>query len=275
MTRICALLSTLLFAACLPEPRLVDSFDDALPAESLWGLDVVVGAGDLRVIGEEELPDILVSVRVYSVLSDCNHDEDALADMSYELYAADDGAARLWVDIDPERFDYYADVEVRVPAAMAAIVRDGSGDVWVENVAALELDDETGDAQIERIAGDVKVQDGTGDLLILDVGGAVTLDDGGGDAQIRDIAGPLQVIDGGGDLWMEGIGAAVRVEDAGGDLMLREVQGDAALWDSSGDIDVEHVSGTVTIRDGSGDIRASDVGDLEIIEDDGGDVWWE
>ncbi|MFH1468770.1 MAG: DUF4097 family beta strand repeat-containing protein [Pseudomonadota bacterium] len=275
MSHLPKLLPVLLLAACLPGPRLVEAFDDAIPAEGLTGLEVVVGAGDLRIVGEEGLDEVRVSVRVYSSLSDCKHDEGALEDLSYELYASDVGTARLWVDIEPDRFDYYADVEVRVPAAMTADVRDGLGDLWVEGVAALTLDDENGDAQIERIAGDVVVNDGTGDLMILDVGGALTLDDGSGDTEIRGVAGPVDITDGSGDLWIEGVGAPVRVVDESGDLDLRDVRGDAFLDDGTGDIDVEHVTGTVTVRDGSGDIRAVDVGDLEILEDGGGEVWWE
>jgi hypothetical protein len=264
-----------LAVACFPEARLVESFDDVLGAEGLDSLHAVVGAGDLRVEGEEGLDHIAVEVRIYTQLAPCDEDAEVLDDMDYDLYANDEGEARLWVDMDADWQSYWADVTIRMPAAMALDLRDGSGDIDISDVAALVMDDESGDADIEGIAGDVEIEDGSGDLTIIHVGGRLTVDDASGDIDIRDQAGSVDIVDGSGDLWLEEAFADVRIDDEGGDMDLRKIDGDVEIEDGSGDIDVRQVTGVVTIHDDGGDIHAQDVGDLEVVEDSSGEVDWD
>ncbi len=266
---------SLLAVGCFPEAKLIDRIDDALPAEGVTLLDVVVGAGDLRVEGIEGLEEIQVEVRVYSQSGDCEADEEILEGMNYELYAADDGEARLWVDLEDEWWGYWADVTIQAPAELALEIRDSTGDIDISSFAALELDDENGDVDIEYITGDVEIEDGTGDMRLAHIGGALTIDDGNGDLDIRDVAGPVQLFDGSGDTWLEEVYADVLIEDGNGDLDIRKIDGDVAIQDGSGDIDVRDVSGTVSIRDGNGDIHVENVGDLEVVEDGSGDIDWD
>lgn len=266
---------TILAVACFPEPRLVEQLDDAIESEGLTSLDIVVGAGDLRVEGIEGLDQILVEVRIYTQTTDCDGDAEVLDDMDYELYATTDGGARLWVDMDDDWLGYWADVTVQAPAELALDVRDGTGDIDISGFASLVLDDENGDVDIEGILGDVEIEDGTGDLTLLHVGGAVSIDDGNGDLDIRDVAGPVELFDGTGDAWIEDIRADVLIEDGSGDLDLRLIDGDVTIDDGTGDIDVRDVRGVVTIHDGSGDIHVQNVGDLEVIEDGSGDIDWD
>ena len=261
--------------ACIPEERLVTELGGSLAVEDLTVLDVVVGAGDIRVEGQEGLAEISVEVRIYTQFSSCDQDEEVLADMDFELYANDDGEARLWVDMDDEWGGYWADVVVLLPTEMALELRDTTGDIDVSDVASLELDDGTGDANIERVLGDVEIEDGSGDLHIEHVGGSVQLNDDTGDIDILDVAGAVEVVDGSGDLWLEEVWSSVRIEDGTGDMDLRFIDGAAIIEDGSGDIDVRDVTGVVRIHDGSGDIHAEQVGDLEVIEDGGGEVDWD
>jgi hypothetical protein len=264
-----------LAVGCFPEERLVQVFDEALPAEGLTALHVVAGSGDLRIEGQEGLEEIRVEVRVYTQLADCDEDEEALDSMDYELYASTDGEARLWVDMDDDWMAYWADVTVYAPVELALDVRDTGGDIDITGFASLVLDDENGDASIEWIAGDVEIEDGTGDLHLSHIGGALTLNDGNGDTDILDVAGPVEIADGTGDLWIEELWSDIRIEDGSGDMDLRFIDGDVVIDDGTGDIDVRDVSGTVRIHDGSGDIHAENVGDLEVIEDGSGDIDWD
>jgi len=266
---------SILAVACFPEPRLMEQLDDAIPAEGLTTLNIVVGAGDLRVEGIEGLDQIQVEVRIYSQGGDCDGDAEILDDMDYELYATEDGQARLWVDVDEGWMGFWADVTVQAPADMALEIRDGMGDIDISDFASLVLDDENGDADIEGILGDVEIEDGTGDLTLLHVGGAVSINDGNGDIDMLDVAGPVELFDGTGDTWMEDIRAEVLIEDGSGDLDLRTIDGDVTIDDGSGDIDIRDVRGVVSIHDGSGDIHVENVEDLEVIEDGSGDIDWD
>lgn len=264
-----------LAVACFPEERMVETFDEVLPAEGLTALHVVAGSGDLRIEGQEGLEEIRVEVRVYTQLADCDEDEEAMDSMDYELYASTDGEARLWVDMDDDWMAYWADVTVYAPAELALDVRDTGGDIDITSFASLVLDDENGDTTIEWIAGDVEIEDGTGDLRLDHIGGALTIDDGNGDTDILDVAGPVEIYDGTGDLWIEEVWSDLRIEDGSGDMDLRFIDGDVTIDDGTGDIDVRDVRGTVSIHDGSGDIHAENVGDLEVIEDGSGDIDWD
>ncbi len=267
--------TALLVTACIPEERLVTELNGALPAEGLLTLDVVVGSGDLRIEGQEGLEEITVEVRVITQFSSCDEDEEVLDDMDFELYASDKGEARLWVDVDDDWGAYWADVTVYAPAELALDVRDTMGDIDISGFSSLVLDDESGDAEIDGILGDVEIEDGTGDLRIQHVGGALLLNDGTGDTDILDVVGVVEVYDGTGDLWMEEVYSNVRIEDGNGDMDLRFIDGNVTIDDGSGDIDVRDVTGTVSIHDGNGDIHAEDVGDLEVIEDGSGDIDWD
>jgi DUF4097 and DUF4098 domain-containing protein YvlB len=264
-----------LAVACFPEERMVQQYDDVLPAEGLTSLHVVMGSGDLRIEGREGLDEIRVEVRVFTQLADCDGDAEVLDDMDYELYATTEGEARLWVDVDDDWMAYWADVTVYAPAALALDVRDTNGDIDISDFASLVLDDENGDTTIERIAGDVEIEDGTGDLRLAHIGGALTIDDGNGDIDVLDVVGPVEIADGTGDLWIEELWSNLRIEDGNGDMDLRFIDGDVVIDDGTGDIDVRDVTGTVTIHDGSGDIHAENVGDLEVIEDASGDIDWD
>ncbi len=273
-TRILIPLS-ILAVACFPEPRLVEIIEDGLPAEGLTTLDIVVGSGDLMVEGIEGLDQIQVEVRIRSQNGDCDGDSEILDDMDYELYATDDGEARLWVDVDEDWMGYWADVTVRAPSDLALEIRDGLGDIYVTGFASLDLDDENGDTTIDLIAGDVEIEDGTGDLSLFEIGGAVSIDDGNGDIELVGILGPVELFDGSGDTFIEAVQSDVMIEDESGDLIIRTIDGDVTIDDGTGDIIVRDVTGVVRIHDGSGDISATNVGDLEVIEDGSGDIDWD
>ncbi len=270
-----ALLLPLLALACSPQARLVESWDDALPAEGFDTLEVEVGTGDLFIEGLEDLEEIQVEVRVMTHRTSCEHDEDALDGLRYRLEEQADGSAHLQVELDAEHIGYSADVTVYAPARLALQVDDSSGDLTVRSFASLELEDGNGDTDIEQIAADARITDGTGDLRVIGVGGELILDDGNGDLEIRDVAGPVLLEDGGGDLRLESVAADVEIEDGNGDLDVYGVIGDLRIRDGSGDIAVREVTGTVTIHDGNGDIRVEDVGDLDVQESGSGDIVWD
>jgi hypothetical protein len=191
-----------LAVACFPEERMVQQYDDVLPAEGLTSLHVVMGSGDLRIEGREGLDEIRVEVRVFTQLADCDGDAEVLDD----------------VDVDDDWMAYWADVTVYAPAALALDVRDTNGDIDISDFASLVLDDENGDTTIERIAGDVEIEDGNGDMDLRFIDGDVVIDDGTGDIDVRDVTGTVTIHDGSGDIHAENVGDLEVIEDASGDI---------------------------------------------------------
>ncbi len=100
---------------------------------------------------------------------------------------------------------------------------------------------------------------------------ALTLDDGSGDVDIKGLQGALRIDDGSGDLFVDN-GASLVLDDGSGDIRISHIQGDVKVDDGSGDINISQISGIVTIDDGSGDIRVEQSLGLTIDDDGSGDL---
>jgi hypothetical protein len=132
------------------------------------------------------------------------------------------------------------DLRIEVPEDLLLDVKDSSGDMLLNNIAGGQL------------------QDSSGDIEINDANGAIVLKDSSGDIDIDQLNGDLTV-----------------ESDSSGDIYAKNIQGEVLVKrDSSGDIRVAHVSDSVIVeRDSSGDIRADDVGgDFRVYKDGSGGI---
>ncbi len=140
----------------------------------------------------------------------------------------------------------------------------------------LDLQDSSGDARIEALAG-LKVRDSSGDLRVADIHGPVEISDSSGDIDVIDVQGDVVVLqDSSGDIDLARISGSARVEvDSSGDLTMRDIGGDATVErDSSGDIEMVRIGGSATVdHDGSGSIRVNEVsGDFRVGRDGTGGI---
>jgi len=137
------------------------------------------------------------------------------------------------------------DLELRVPAGLRVEVEDGSGPLEIRGVAALRLDDGSGEAAVEDVAGDVSIVDGSGSLRVVRVAGALRVRDGSGEIELRDVAGPVTI-----------------EEDGSGGIDVQDTrEGVTVRSDGSGGISVRRVAGDFVVEDdGSGAVRYEDVG---------------
>lgn len=136
-----------------------------LDAVDLTGVLIDAEAGSLDVVGAD-----VDRVRVHGVI--CASDE-GLADNGILIVERRRDAA--WIEVDlPDhgwRGDYVRmDLRVEMPRTLAADIRDGSGGARVTGIAAARIDDGSGDVYVEDIAGAVQVDDGTGEIEIRGVG---------------------------------------------------------------------------------------------------------
>lgn len=209
---------------------------------------------NLTVIGVDGLTGMTVDAWLWSDGPSDAGNLGAIAAFEPTLVMGHKGVAELVIPTPSLATGLSADVVVLVPAEMSLDVLDDGGDVTVQHLAQVVVDDASGDLTIEDIAGDVDVVDGSGDLSLTGIGGDVFVDDGSGDAVLAEIRGHLTLTDGGGDATLSQVLGRVTVDDGSGDLTLRELPS------------------PVTVRDGSGDIDATEVPFLDIVEDSSGDV---
>ncbi|MDJ0748253.1 MAG: hypothetical protein QNJ11_02155 [Woeseiaceae bacterium] len=193
---------------------------DAIGAELL---ELETGAGSLIVEGVAGFDTVEVDARiVVDVISDSKGKKLAEEKAKLELDRSG-GKIRLTADFENGNWDWGSsgrvDVVVRAPAGLELAIYDGAGSMRVVGFIA-----------------DVKIDDGSGSIVV-DTVGALNLEDGSG---------------------------SIKVKNASGDVYIN---------DGSGSITVDSVDGTVTIDDGSGGIDVSDVSeDLIIVEDGSGSV---
>ena len=187
-------------------------------------LDLIARAGSLTIRGREGMTEVRVRGRA------CASSEELLEQVQLESRRSG-GTIHVEVpEVDMGSWrsggNRYASLhlEIDVPMGMVADIEDGSGSTDIDGL------------------GDLRIEDGSGEIRMSNMQGDVTIDDGSGDIVIAGARG------------------TVRVEDGSGSIEVRDVRGDVVVEDGSGSIDVRDVAGDFIVdRDGSGGISHSGV----------------
>jgi hypothetical protein len=119
------------------------------------------------------------------------------------------------------------DLVLEVPPSLPLDVEDGSGSVEVRNVAALKIDDGSGELRIARVSGAVTITDGSGDIVVSEAGSVLVDEDGSGGLRITGVRGSVVVRDdGSGSIDVRDVGGDFTVEhDGSGGIMHDGVRG--------------------------------------------------
>jgi len=218
----------------------------AMDAVDVTTVEIFALAGDLQVRGDTE------TTRVEAEGQACVSREDMLPAIDITVRRVEDRIQVLaeMPDISGETNRRWKDelaimdLSIRLPAGVAVIVHDSSGDMRIRDVASLEVSDSSGEIDIEDVAGDVLVpRDSSGDISMSRVGAVTIQVDSSGEIRIQDAA------------------AVTIANDTSGDIVLDDVAGDVLIGnDSSGRIAVRGVGGSFVVEnDTSGGIRYSNV----------------
>ena len=217
-----------------------NEFSAELSASDAERLTVTAGSGSLIVEGR------LGVSAVTATATTCASEEWMLDEMDVAL-----NRRGSTVDIEtsyPEdawRRDGYAriDLRVEVPLGMPAEIEDGSGSATLSGL------------------GDLRINDGSGELYVEDIRGTLDIEDGSGGIEIRSVQGDVFVDDGSGSMDIVGVTGSVTVEDGSGSMDIRDVGEDVLAYDiGSGMLRVSGVEGGLTVEDGRNErIRYSGV----------------
>ena len=216
------------------------NIDKTLDVSNSETLAISAGAGDLDVTGVSGTGQVIIHGRVCA-------SKDLWLEQSNVTTTSGKHAA---IDVNLPDSDsswssfgnsyVWMDLTIEVPEDLTLDVKDSSGDMLLNNIAAVQIRDSSGDIEIEDARGSVSISDSSGDIEIDKVDGDVTIEsDSSGDIEAMNIIGTVLV-----------------------------------KADSSGDIDVSHVRDNVVVeRDSSGDISADDVGgDFRVLKDGSGGI---
>ena len=231
-----ALLATTLTACDAGRRVLV--VDEEFALGDLTELDLDQRAGDLVIVGEDDSDAVRLVVELRTHRVSNARDEDAKDALRVGLEREGIETGRILAGLHHPPAGYYVDVTVFVPSKMHMRVEDGSGDLAVENLASLRLDDDSGDIDIAQIAGDLVISDDSGDLVAEHIGGHVHIDDASGDIEVADVGGDVEVDDRSGDMVIEHVDGTVTIDDRSGDIVVAGAKDVNVRSDSSGDVTI-------------------------------------
>jgi hypothetical protein len=247
----------ILIFALLPAVALADSYREIrnleLPAGGVTLLEVSCGAGSFAIKGIEGT----ARIRVAAEIEADNVDQDEFQLMADQLIELDlqrePGRILLLANAIKQPFtnaEARINLAVELPLGMNVKIQDGSGPIVVSDlIGKLEIDDDSGSIQIENITGPVRIKDGSGDIEIEDIRGDLEIIDGSGEIRIHGVTGDVTVKDTSGGIEINDIGGSVTVSDGSGSIDIYKVQKNVFIRESeSGKIEVDGVKGRVTIR---------------------------
>jgi hypothetical protein len=214
-----------------------------LDAQSIETLVIDCGAGFLKVKGVEDAEVIEVQAEIF--ISDIDQDRvEEFLEKTMRLYLEKDGdrailesgfdyRSSFWEKIFGDHPRTRIDLTVKVPHRIDLKIDDGSGKIMIENIAgSVRLDDGSGETAIRGIDGDVRIDDGSGELHVSDIGGDVRIDDGSGKIVVSDVRGTVRVDDGSGSIQISGVSQDVIIEDDGsGSVQISDVDGEIVRRD--------------------------------------------
>ncbi|PWF63488.1 hypothetical protein CBX96_10155 [Shewanella sp. BC20] len=202
----------------------------SLDAQDLQALVAETGAGSLEIIGVEGLTQIKLVADIYS-------NDDSKVILTLEKKA---NKAQLKADFESHssfsNYSPYIDLKLQVPAGLALDIDDGSGAIL-----------------INKMTEDIKVKDGSGELVIHG-GNNVSIDDGSGAIEVSQVNGNLAIVDGSGGIQVNDIKGSITIDDGSGEINVANVQNTVTINDGSGDINVVNTKGLTILSAGSGDV---------------------
>ncbi len=119
---------------------------------------------------------------------------------------------------------------------------------------------------------DVKIDDGSGSIFVTDLARNLKIADGSGSIEIRMTAGPVSISDGSGHIELTDITGNLEVKDGSGKINIDRVRGNVRIVDGSGSLTIKDIDGSLTVTDGSGSIEISDVTQNVFIKEAGSGI---
>ncbi len=205
--------------------KLQDTQTLRLSLDDLSQFRIDVGAGKLHVIGDSQLDEIIVEAEIYQNRANDNYELSLeKKSSSRAVLIADANTGSGWSNWNN---DSWIDLTIRVPASLNLDIDDGSGEIKVMDInGKLEIDDGSGKIEIQQIAGDVFIDDGSGSIYARDLGGDIEIDDGSGGIKVRNVAGVVTVADGSGSIDVDGAASFVLADDGSGGVDIDNVSGE-------------------------------------------------
>lgn len=218
-SRLVCVAAVLITSACqLSAPTLQETRELQTTIADDGRFELDVGAGSLRLTGDEKADAIHVRAEIYQTTA---NDDYTLA-----LELEEDGLARLVADTASSFIggSDRIDLSITVPARLNVNINDGSGSITIATlVGDLDIEDGSGSLRVSDVQGNLVVDDGSGSITISDITGNVSIDDGSGSISVENISGKATVSDGSGSIEVEDAGDFELLADGSGSVKTRNI----------------------------------------------------
>ncbi len=167
------------------------SLEGRAPAAGIDKVLLDVGVGDVEVVGNAGIDEVVVSVdlepRRGGFFSSMKKARREVEEAELRMDAAK-GVFRIEIETDRDNRHFEEDWTIELPSRLAIAIDLGVGDIVVENLAGtLTVDVGVGDVEAEAVSGDVFIDLGVGDATVQAAAenyGAVNGSGGVGDARL-------------------------------------------------------------------------------------------
>jgi DUF4097 and DUF4098 domain-containing protein YvlB len=128
-------------------------------------------------------------------------------------------------------------------------IKTGMGRIQVDGATTLNLRSGIGDIAVERAAGHVDINAGSGEVRVRELGSTGVIKSSNGDTWVGVATGDLRVRAANGSIAVDESRATVGAKSANGDVRLRDVSGSVVLETHLGDLEVGIPEGTAAWLD--------------------------
>lgn len=224
----------------------------SVSANGLTSLNVEAGAGSFKLTGSDT-SEVLAVADIY-------HPKGEKPEFTLEVR----GSTAYLVAKFPESYSFsgkspYINVTVTVPQSMMLDLKDGSGDIDIRGLTSdIRVNDGSGNLVIEG-GNQVSINDGSGDLTLTNSAGDVDINDGSGNITVSDISGSADINDGSGDIRVTGVMGNAKIQDGSGNIFVDQTKGKVEITDGSGNINVKNAGGLIIHSDGSGSVNTANI----------------
>lgn len=160
--------------------------------------------------------------------------------------------------------------EANETEAGLSLTSHGSMKLTVPSSASLNLGQVHGDLVVKRVSGDLSLQTGDGDVILVGVNN-VKISTINGDLSAKQLDGDLSVETVNGDAVCRQV-QTINAGTVNGDLSIRFANGSVNLQDINGDINLRGISGDVNVKKGSRDVNISQIEGMIYLPQIHGDI---
>lgn len=221
----------------------------SVASDGIEQVRIISRAGDLEVTGRAGARQVSARGRA------CTSEADDLAELTIRVRR--DGSTLVLEATDPDRDlhfgSYYAylDLVVDLPQGMPVIIDDGSGNITVAGVGAARVNDGSGNIEMTDVRGALEIEDGSGNIELAGARGDVEIADGSGNLTVTRVTGSVRIDDGSGEIRLADVSRNVHVDDGSGSIRVERIGGDFTVDEGgSGHVSYDDVTGRVSVDDG-------------------------